>query len=423
MTIVARTLRQLSGEVCRAGARSAEGGRLGNLPLPLSTQPLTPVSRLQTVSDGMRRFAVCVLLFGAPVAFAGQNRADPDFVRAHDDALRRAQVWIEPETPIERAALGRNPEDVDHYAHDGRVECRFKPGGVSGSTPKFDCTLRNGKTVKVKYGAANPEVYSEVIASRLLAALGFPADRMYVVEVVHCYGCTADPFVSLQCVNEGKSIDDCLPDLDYSAARDFSPAVIERPIDGRRIETAKDRGWAWNELNKIDPAAGGAPQAHVDALRLMAVLLNHWDNKAKNQRLLCLGESDPPGRVLKAGPCKRPLAMVQDLGATFGPDKLDLQRWASSPVWTDSASCMVSMKKLPYGGSTFPDTTISEVGRQFLAERLTRLSASQVRDLFEGARIAQYPHRDRRAANSDEWVRAFQAKVRSIADRKPCPAQ
>lgn len=330
---------------------------------------------------------------------------------------------MEPETPIEQAALGSNPEDADRYAPGGRVECKFKPGGVAGSTPKFDCTLRGGKTVKVKYGADNPEVYAEVVASRLLAALGFPADRMYVVDVVHCYGCPEDPFSSLQCVNEGQSVDDCLPDLDYSRARDFRPAVIERPIEGRRIETAKDRGWAWDELDAIDPAAGGAPRAHVDALRLMAVFLNHWDNKAKNQRLLCLGESDPKGRVFKPGPCKRPLAMIQDLGATFGPDKLDLQRWASSPVWTDRASCTVSMKKLPYGGSTFHDAKIGEAGRKFLADRLARLSAAQVHDLFEGARIAQYAPQGTRPASAEAWGRAFQAKVRSIAEGEPCPAQ
>lgn len=339
----------------------------------------------------------------------------------HDDALRRAQVWLEPAIPIEKARLGQNPDGPDTFRVDEVVSCRFRPGGVSGSTPKFDCELATGKKVKVKYGRDNAEVYAEVAASRLLAALGFPTDRVYVVDRVRCYGCPPDPYVGLECINEGKSIERCFPDLDYRRYVDFESAVIERPLEGRRIETAKERGWKWEELVKIDAVAGGAPRAHVDALRLMAMFLNHWDNKDKNQRLLCLGEKDPPGRLLDPRPCGRPLAMVQDLGGTFGPFKLDLSNWASTRVWADAPRCAVSMRALPYEGSTFPDWQISEEGRRFLAGRLGRLSAQQIRKLFEGARVQRYPHKDPAAADVGNWVRAFQDKVRAITERAPCP--
>jgi hypothetical protein len=362
---------------------------------------------------------VAILLGSASVA--SQKRSDPEYLAAHDAALRRAQVWLEPATPIEQASLGTNPGGDNGFAAGEVVACRFKPGGVSGTTPKFDCELPGGETVKVKYGRGNAEVYTEVIASRLLGAIGFPADRMYVVDRVRCFGCPPDPFAGLQCVNEGTPIETCFPNLDYAGHQDFESAVIERPLEGRRIETQKERGWDWKELTKIDAAAGGAPRAHVDALRLMAVVLNHWDNKAKNQRLLCLGEPDPPGRVLDTTPCERPVAMIQDLGGTFGPDKLDLQRWSDSPIWIDAATCQVSMRALPYGGSSFPDIRISEAGRQFLGERLARLSAAQLRDLFAGARVERYPHNDPAAADADAWARALQEKIRLITDRGPCP--
>jgi hypothetical protein len=348
---------------------------------------------------------LALLLVGEPSPFA----------LIHDEALRRAQVWAEPVTPVESSKLGENPSGNDAFSDDAVVECRFKPGGVAGSTPKFDCELPSGERLKVKYGASNAEVYTEVAATRLLAALGFHADRMYVVGRVRCFGCPPDPFERLQCVNEGTPIDQCFPGLDYTRAETFEPAVIERPIEGRRIETPKERGWKWEELAKIDPAAGGAPRAHVDAFRLMAVLLGHWDNKAKNQRLLCLGERHA------SVTCERPVAMVQDVGATFGPDKLDLAQWDAMPVWADAPGCVVSMKALPYGGSTFPDTQISEAGRQFLAERLRKLSPRQIRELFEGARFARFPHKDPAAGNVESWVRAFGNKVRAIADRAPCP--
>jgi hypothetical protein len=340
------------------------------------------------------------------------------FTALHDEVLRRAQVWQEPATPIEQAQLDRNPDET--FAADAMVECTFKPGPISGTTPKFDCDLGDGDRVKVKYGRPNPEVYTEVAATRLLAALGFPADRMYVVKRVRCYGCPADPFPQLECatnrVTDGAPIDDCFPALDFDRYQDFDEAVIERPLKGRRIESGSQRGWTWEELKFVDEVAGGAPRAHIDALRLLAVLLGHWDNKAKNQRLLCLDEKKSDEG------CARPLAMVQDLGATFGPLKLDLAHWSATRIWADAPSCRVSMHSAPYGGSTFPDAYISEDGRRFLAGLLRRLSSAQIRALFEGARFSHYPHRRASARLVDNWVRAFRAKVRAIADRAPCPA-
>ena len=52
----------------------------------------------------------------------------------------------------------------------------------------------------------------------------------------------------------------------------------------------------------------------MDALRLLAVVISHWDNKPENQRITCLPGGDQPD-----GGCTTPLALIQDLGATFGP--------------------------------------------------------------------------------------------------------
>lgn len=243
---------------------------------------------------------------------------------------------------------------------------------------------------------------------------------MFVVARVRCFGCPADPFPQLECVNDlppDATIDRCFPSLDFSTHQDFDAAVIERPIKGRRIEDGHERGWTFEELKFVDEVKGGATRAEIDALRLLAVFLGHWDNKAKNQRLLCLGEKKSDEG------CEHPLAMIQDLGATFGPRKLDLAHWANSKIWADAASCRISMRTMPYGGSTFPDAYISEDGRQFLATRLKRLSDKQLHALFIGAQFAKYPHRLAAAKQIDNWVRAFRAKVRAIADRPPCPDQ
>ena len=65
-------------------------------------------------------------------------------------------------------------------------------------------------------------------------------------------------------------------------------------------------------VHTIDPSRGGATRDEVDALRLMAVFLHHWDNKSSNQRLTCVGPTTPD--------CAHPLAMIQDVGSEFGPE-------------------------------------------------------------------------------------------------------
>ena len=328
-----------------------------------------------------------------------------------EEALRRAQVWLEPAVPIEQARLDINPAGPGSFLVTDSVECRFHPEQLGGTTPKFDCTLENDEVIRVKYGRDNPEIYAEVAASRLLATLGFPTDHVYVVKQIRCVGCPKDPFAAFECLSKGGTRASCLPPVDKGTSEVFDAAIIERTRDGRRIEARKIKGWKWHELAKIDPASGGARRAEVDALRLMAVVLSHWDNKPENQRLLCLDDK-----------CKRTLAMVHDLGGTFGPFKVELKGWASTPVWANAKTCTVSMRKLPYGGSSFHDVQISEEGRVFLADRLAKLSEEQIRQLFTGARVISAPHEDPRAGDVEQWVRAFQDKRRAIADRPPCPS-
>ena len=137
----------------------------------------------------------------------------------------------------------------------------------------------------------------------------------------------------------------------------------------------------------------------MDALRLMAVFLSHWDNKAPNQRLLC-----PPGRELSRGGCAAPIAMIQDLGATFGPLSVDLPNWRTTPIWHDRAACIVSMRTLPYRGATFSDVRISDAGRRMIAGLLDQLSTAQLEDLFTASGIIQYDAIDGHARAAAGWV-------------------
>jgi hypothetical protein len=333
-----------------------------------------------------------------------------------DDALASARVWREPPVPIERADLTVNAGDRDPIDTTRTLACKFLPRATSGTTPKFDCVLPSGQVVKVKYGGT-AENYAEVAAARLLAALGFGADRMYVVPRVRCFGCPVSPFRAYQALEMARMDEAYTRQIDYDHYRDFEWAAVEVRFQAASIDTPEIKGWGFFELDRIDPARGGSRRAHVDALRLMAVFLHHWDNKAENQRLVCLREPKPADN----GECPRPFALVQDLGSTFGPNKVNFESWSTRPVWSDAATCAVDMKDMPFAGATFGSATIGEDGRRFLAERLRKLSPAQIRALFVAARFPEYHERDAPGADVENWMRAFQQKVREIADREPCP--
>jgi hypothetical protein len=335
---------------------------------------------------------------------------------ARERALASAMVWRLPEVPIPEATLGDSPSRNRTPGSDP-VSCRFVPQEVGGTTPKFYCELPDGEVVKVKYGRNNPELAAEVAATRLLSALGFGADTMVRVSAVQCYGCPAFPFQALRCHSRTELTNLCLVGSgNYERAVFFEPAVIERRVEGTRIESFKNQGWAWYELDRIDPASGGSPRAHVDGLRLMAAVLAHWDNKSENQRLICT--RSPEACASSPAPS---LALMQDLGATFGPTKLDLMNWRRVKVWQDPRACRVSMKQLPYQGATFPDVHISEEGRRFLLTLLEQLSPSQVRELFTGSGITAFDGVAGEARDPEAWNAVFFDKVRQVRDAGPCP--
>jgi hypothetical protein len=318
-------------------------------------------------------------------------------------ALRNATVWQPPAAPIEGADLERDPEPLPR-----ELSCRFVVDVPRGTTPKFECELETGEIVKVKY--TGPEPHGEVAASRLLRALGFGADSVTFVDRLRCHGCPRFPFLTMKAIGATRSESLYRRTVDYTEFTELGGVSVERKRRGIAIETADGRGWAWFELETLQ----AAPRAEVDALRLMAAFLVHWDNKAENQRLLCpetTSDGDGPSRL-----CDRPLAYMQDLGATFGPRKVHLDNWRRTPVWHDRATCQVSMEDLPHGGGTFPPVRISEPGRRFLAERLTRLRRPQVEALFRGAR---FPEHDGEALSA--WVDVFEQKVGQVADGPACP--
>jgi hypothetical protein len=327
--------------------------------------------------------------------------ADSDhLVSAHERlaTLRRAQLW----KPTNVAAMDIRTGPKSHaFAPGETVTCRFTDKKFGGNTPKFGCAAEDGdhEVLKVRYGRDNGELYAGVASTRLLWALGFGADAMYPVRVV-CEGCPK------KMAREGTASADAIT---------FDVAAIERKFPGRDVDAKGGMpGWAWPELDLVDPDVGGAPSSQRDALKLLAVLLQHTDNKPEQQRLVCL---DRDARD-EQGACAEPFMMIHDLGQTFGRANLfdraplssvNFDRWSKTEIWSDPARCIGNLA--PSQRGTLTDPEISEGGRSFLANLLTQLTDQQLHDLFDVARFADKPHG---GAPVDAWVAAFQHKRNEI---------
>jgi hypothetical protein len=309
--------------------------------------------------------------------------------------LQRSRVWSP--TKVGAMDIKTGPSGPGAFAFHETVTCKYLDKKLSGQSPKFACVIGEDDEVKVKFGGNNGEVYGEVLATRLLWALGFPADRMYPVNVI-CKGCPAE-FLGIERPNDESR---------------FDPAVIERKASGSEWGT---KGWSWKELEAIEGA-------HRDALKLLAVFMQHSDSKPEQQRIVCQSNAKWP----RPETCANPLLMISDVGLTFGrgtrsntneTSGVNLDGWRKTPVWKEETGCVGNLPKSFTG--TLSEPTISEVGRQFLAGLLMQLSDRQIEDLFEAARVRlrlRSPgHVDSGFATDGEWVDAFKAKRQQIVER------
>jgi hypothetical protein len=345
----------------------------------------------------LRVCLACLVFVGSSALFAAEQSAAQAETR--ESLIARSKVWVPRNIPS--LDLKAGPAEPGSFALGEMITCTYLDKKLGGRSPKFACETADGDELKVKYGGTNGEVYGEVMASRLLWALGFGADRMYSVRVI-CQGCP-DHIGGIVRENGDRTLD---------------PVAIERKFGYEELVGR----WEWSELDLVDEESGGATVAERDALTLLAVFLQHSDSKPDQQRIVCLEPAT-------AGQCAQPLMMINDLGVTFGRanrwnqqprGSVNLAEWQEIDIWKGPTGCVGNLSGSFTG--TLKDPVISEEGRQFLADLMTQLSDAQLRGMFEAARAhlrAREPGNARSGlATVDEWVMAFQAKRAQIVERR-----
>jgi hypothetical protein len=333
----------------------------------------------------------------------------------------------------------QNKKQFQFHFND-KVICDFATPGkeMGGKTPKFGCKITsvesaNGKIqtltpeiddadpVKVKFGADDNEVYAEVVATRLMWALGYYADSWFPVRV-ECHNCPKNPETG----------------AGPASTQTFDPATIVRKFPWKKMtEAGKDEeGWSWKELD----TANGQPTYERDGLKLLAAFMKHSDNKPPQQRLTCDKvdvdqKTQPPTTT-----CNKSVMLVQDVGATFGTGgwftsnttaKMNLTGWSNKKLWievgTDGApkQCRAGLRKSLTAHDGLSNPLISEEGRRFDAGLMCQLTDHQIEDLFRASRAAEMPEYHNKdgsfkpgvdeASVMRQWVAAFKEKREELA--------
>jgi hypothetical protein len=395
-------------------------------------------------------------------AVAEEPRVIVTTARQRDAYLATARVWQQRDLPSPAAIVEGPPFARGTRAQlnpPGGIPCTYESGGaqMGGKTPKFTCRAADGRSIRVKYFDGDPrtgnrEVFAEVVATRLFWALGFEADRVYPLTV-NCQDCPADPMHA----------------TGPRAAR-MLLGVTEPPFPGLLIlsKADVDQGWKFGEFEDAINAMPAGPdrdrqRMYFDALRLLATFVQHGDRKPEQQRLVCAGDaaldagdvhdlSTDDGNTFSipalferpgATSCRTPVAMIQDLGATYGSsgkvttrtNKIHLESWAGRRVFKPAVdetgkkgpACRLDITAaFTAGGHAKASAPVGEAGRQFLADQLARLSDAHIRALFEAARldalgdkVAWTDPKTRQVLQGlDAWVGAFKQKREQISSAR-----
>lgn len=426
------------------------------------------VSPISGWPRGFRSGTATALVTVLALALPGAGRAQESAREPHliltsstqrDAYLATARVWQARDLPSPAEIVEGPPFARGTRAQlnpPGGIPCTYESGGaqMGGKTPKFTCRAADGRSIRVKYFSGDPhsgnrEVFAEVVATRLLWALGFDADRVYPLTV-SCQDCPADPMTG----------------TGPRATRTFM-GVTEPPFQGLLIlsKADTDQGWKFGEFeDAIDGMPAGPDRdrqrMYFDALRLLAAFVQHGDRKPEQQRLVCVGDVDlgagdvhdlstGDGNTFSvpalferpgASSCRTPVAMIQDLGATYGSsgkitsrtNKIHLESWAKRRVFKPAVdetgkkgpACRLDVTAaFTAGGHAKASAPVSEAGRKFLADQLARLSDAHIRAIFEAARLEALgdkvawtdPKTGRVLQGLDAWVEAFKQKREQIA--------
>jgi len=154
-----------------------------------------------------------------------------------------------------------------------RAPFAFIREDLHGNNPKFDCRDANGKKWSVKLG---DEARPEVVASRLLWAVGYFVDDNYVLPKAQVRGLK----------------------MQRKSSKQKGTTVIDARFERKQSGQQKIGTWKWRD----NPFFGSR---EFNGLRVIMAVMNNWDLKDSNTA------------VYEARDRQQQFFLVSDLGSTF----------------------------------------------------------------------------------------------------------
>lgn len=263
----------------------------------------------------------------------------------------------------------------------------FKSEDLHGSNPKFDALDGRGTRWRVKLG---DEARPEVVASRLLWAVGYFVNDDYVLESARIQNLHLTRGGSL--VSEDEVVD----------------ARFEKKPEGEK----KIGTWSWKE----NPFTG---TKEFNGLRVMMAVMNNWDLKDVNNAVFEDTNAD------------KDIFLTSDVGATFGTNGLSWSKARSkgdvdtfekskfiirktdsevdfatpaapNPVFVANRKVYHRRRNLEWIGRNIPIADVRWIGAL-----LSQLSHQQLVDAF---RAGRFPPEE-----IDRYVSVVEARIKELA--------
>lgn len=267
------------------------------------------------------------------------------------------------------------------------------------------------------------EVFTEIASTRVFSALGLPADYMFPMKQVVCFGCSPHPF-------EQKNVD-----LKRNAI--FNTVAIERRYLGKKISESV----SINEINqKYYPQWSENIQHDYEALALGAALIGYFNASTSQNRMVC----DKDSYNKAEDHCSKPIPMIQDVGSSWGGmvSKFAMLQYMGNPRGVLSvykkgsvfSNAKERILKIPFGDKDELQTGLKQIspeGLRKFKERLKLLTPEVIQNIFEAARFDEMEpaqdsgfgdqataYRERSASEKkkiiQEWSNALQKRINEI---------
>ena len=294
----------------------------------------------------VRRIRFTILSISLSMAFTGAVLAQKDKTDQREVLTGEAVLWREPtDIATRNLLLGSGGEEQK----PDLSKVVFEKEGAPGYSVKYDVRDGAGKRWVVKLGN---EARPETAANRLLWAVGYETETVYLVPCAH-----------IQETKPRKDVKRCEGD-------GFADARFEARGDGvKRGDT-----WEW----KSNPFAG---KRELNGLLVMMALLNNWDLKTENNVVLQVTNSDGASELHY---------VISDVGATFGKTGGPISHSRNEPEKYVKTKFVEGTKgdrvKFAYGGKQsglFDQVTVADA--KWIGGLLSQLSDDQIADAFRSA--------------------------------------